>query len=843
MTDQLKIYVYKKTSYDPTNPQVKIGRSKRDVELRIKEQSRTFSADTEVDMDSVVSFPAYDAKGQVVGDKRLHGFIESIYPGSRINRKGSGKGAEWFSISIEDAARVVRAINLGSTIELAREIFDSGRTEDFPMRAEQEEAVRRTCEYFARVENQPVEFRRFLHDCKMRYGKTHVALMVAKRMELRRVLILTAKPSVRSAWRSEVNSHVNFAGDIYIDTNTSAEDKLAALNSKTGMTVCFMSIQDLLGKDSKGNEKEKNRYVFDTEWDLIIIDEYHHAAWNHRSTSSYGTADVRGGDAIEELANSTKEDDAVDDALQKNTVRSRFRLYLSGTPYRAKATGDFSAEQIFSWTYIDEQDSKAQWNLNNPGQEASNPYRALPQMRMRSYDISEQVRIKARDNQGWFKLNELMATKNGRFVHEDDVISLLNFISGVGGDFTAIANNLPFATKKNALDNRHSFWLVQRIDSAIALSELMSRHPFFKNYDTLAVVGDHRKNKVGNDQEAVERMIAAVEEGNGKKGTITISCGKLATGVTIKEWSAVFFLSDISTMETYFQAAFRGGSPWMEGIGGYENKKVVKEYFTVYDFSPNRQLTNIYSLGRNDSGVSEDKFDLWVDEQSKVETTIDDLLRWVPIYRLDARGSMVDVDVNDVINIAQYGISSTTLAKEWKSVDMVKMDISNANAITNDPEVVDALSRLVGEDMADEIVSTKSVSREDSLATSSGSSGRGSGSAANTGGGEPKSAEDKEREKAIKEAKQKLVALLSKMPHLMFVSKQSYTCLEDLITGISNEEFESVMEISPADFMTFMKAGIIRPENLDGRIRAFRVAEKESLGYLGFVNPLNPKNS
>ena len=359
------IYAYSDTRYPGA---LKVGFTTRDVQTRMHEHYPTVVPGQSWKVELVR--PAMRNDGTTFDDHAVHEVLRN----SNIRQV---KG-EWYQCSPAQVERAILAVKRGANTILRRD-----RT--FPMRHEQEEAVRKTSEYFFRFYSDPHNnglTPHFLWNAKMRFGKTFTTYQLALRMHWRRVLVLTFKPAVRSAWKEDLLTHTDFAGWQFCEKK---DDRNFSRVDERKPFICFASFQDVLGKNENGGIKATNEWLQDVDWDCIVLDEYHFGAWGKRAKECYDKQDIANMEIDERQGilfedSEKKEREAIEDYdEQLMPLSTRAYLYLSGTPFRAIASGEFIEEQIFNWTYSDEQDAKAKWQGEN------NPYAALPRMVMMTY--------------------------------------------------------------------------------------------------------------------------------------------------------------------------------------------------------------------------------------------------------------------------------------------------------------------------------------------------------------------------------------------------------------------------------------------------------------------------
>lgn len=472
-------------------------------------------------------------------DKEVHNVLER----SGIKKKlfdTENKANEWFITDLETVKRAITAVKKGreslSSVEVSHD------KTPIVFRPEQREAIEKTKKQFKKG-NQ------MLWNAKMRFGKTLSALQVVKDMNLHRTLILTHRPVVDSGWFEDFNK-------IFYDTPAFAYgsknkgDSHASLERRAEQEKCpyvyFASMQDLRGSELVGGNFDKNDKVFATAWDCIIVDEAHE-----------GTQTELGKAVMQELT--------------KNHTKI---LRLSGTPFNLM--DDFKEDEIYTWDYVMEQRAKASWDALHFGD--PNPYASLPTMNIYTYDlgrllhefIDEDVAFNFRE---FFRVNE-----DGRFVHEKDVLAFLNLLSKEDK-----GSYYPFANKEYRDIFRHTLWMLPGVKEAHAMSAMLQSHPVFQHFKVVNVAGN------GDEDEESKDALAAVEEAIGKDPditrTITLSCGRLTTGVSVKAWTGVFMLSGSynTSASSYMQTIFRVQTP--ATINGR-----AKEQCYVFDFAPDRTL-------------------------------------------------------------------------------------------------------------------------------------------------------------------------------------------------------------------------------------------------------------
>lgn len=499
--------------------------------------------------------------------------VQKVLMNSGIHKvQPNGKtGAEWFATNIETAKAAIKALKEGKSSLSSADIAKNTPHETIEFREEQIDAVNKTLRTFKKDDE-------MLWYAKMRFGKTLTALEVIRRSQYRRVIIVTHRPVVDDGWSDDFKKvffHGNSEHDYYyerktkdsaytFDEKTDSENDLKIRNhDKNGdHFIYFASMQDLRGSQIVGGNFNKNNAVFALDWDLIVIDEAHE-----------GTQ--------------TKLGDNVVKALKKEHTKV---LALSGTPFNL--LDKFGEDNVYTWDYVMEQKKKTEWDLAHYGDH--NPYADLPQMHIYTYDLGEKLKKYVSDDYGikafnfreffrvWYKgpNGNRERPKNaveGKFVHENDVNAFLDLM------VTEDANSgYPYSTQEYRDMFRHTLWMVPGVKEAKALSELLRSHPVFKNFGIANVAGEGDKYEEEHSNDALELVRKTIEE---NEYSITLSCGKLTTGVTVKEWTAVLMLSgSYSTAAAqYMQTIFR-----VQSAGTIDGKQKTDCY--VFDFAPDRTL-------------------------------------------------------------------------------------------------------------------------------------------------------------------------------------------------------------------------------------------------------------
>ena len=572
---------------------LKVGQTTRNVKQRIAEQVKTaaiknyrIELEESAERDDGSLFSDHDVRAALV-------------------RKGfENVELEWMRCTVKDVKTVLAELRTG-------QIFTGTHHETFPMRREQLDAVAKTSDYYNSIwaENKNA-VPRFLWNAKMRFGKTFTTYQLAKKLKAKRVLVVTFKPAVEDAWQTDLESHVDFDGWQYLSKSSGGDP--TQINSKKPV-VYFGSFQDLLGRDTAGNIKPRNEWLHTVNWDLVVFDEYHFGAWRETAKELFEGEDEAVAKKEAKFEYAAGLEDMNEDFTvlsEKETeflpITTRAYLYLSGTPFKALSTGEFIEEQIFNWTYTDEQRAKEVFAETNPGQR--NPYGALPQMRLLTYQMPDELLVIASGGEfDEFDLNSFFEAsgtgKAAKFKHKNDVQKWLDIIRGgyapksVEHLKSGTRPPFPYSDVRVLPYLQHAFWFLPNVAACHAMANLLAEkhNVFWHDYTVVAAAGA----SAGIGLEALPPVRKAIGSGFDSK-TITLSCGKLTTGVTVAQWSAILMLRNLKSPETYFQAAFRVQSAWSIKNPNGDNpneEEILKPVCFVFDFAPTRALRQLSEYG------------------------------------------------------------------------------------------------------------------------------------------------------------------------------------------------------------------------------------------------------
>ncbi len=816
MPDQLDQFVSEKPklhpmiyAYSENNPNyeglLKIGFTASDVEKRVAQQYPTKRPDGRLPYKIVFAESAMYDDGGSFTDREVHRML--------IEKNIKAKEGEWFECTEQDVRAAWLAVK-------TRTRNVENRTQIFSMRPEQEEAVEKTIAYF-RSEEKEHRIPKFLWNAKMRFGKTFAAYQLAKRMHFKKVLILTFKPAVQSAWREDLMTHKDFEGWQFItrpknltEPNTDIQYKNADLRKPI---VCFGSFQDFLGVNrDTGGIKTTNEWVHTTNWDLVIFDEYHFGAWKENAQKLFEQEDD---ESIEE---EDPEKYDLGDALNETwlPITSSHYLYLSGTPFRAILSGEFIEEQIYNWTYSDEQRAKESWVGDD------NPYEAMPRMVMLTYKMPDSIqRIAIQGEYNEFDLNVFFSTKgkgkDAKFVYEDYVQKWLDLIRGsyletttdelkLGGGRPA----MPFSDTRLLNVLCHTLWFLPDVASCHAMANLLKQkqNTFYHDYKIIICAG----TEAGIGVEALERVQKAMDDPI-KTKSITLTCGKLTTGVTVRPWTGVFMLRNLKSPETYFQTAFRVQSPWEIYIDGYK-KEIVKRECYIFDFAINRALKQIadYSCRLN---VNEDS----------PEKKVEEFINFLPIIAYDG-SAMRQIDAEEVLDFAMAGTSATLLARRWESALLVNVDNETLNRLLSNDEAMRALMSIEGfrslnadiETIINKSEHVKNARKENEIITPQKK--------------KELSDEEKEFKSKRKEIQEKLIKFATRIPIFMYLTDYREKCLKDVINQFEPALFKKVTGLDVKDFNLLCELNVFNGPLMNTAIYNFKRYEDSSLVYTGLPN-------
>lgn len=796
------IYAYEHIDYSAHKGWLKVGYTTRTAEIRVREQNQT----SHVKFKIVLERPAMRKDGSTFDDRLVRNILKKDHI---PNPEG-----EWCVCGVREVEKAIAAAVAGKDNMMER-------TEDFEMRPEQKRAVEKTSAYFNAFRKDPSNrglIPHFLWNAKMRFGKTFTAYQLALRMGWKKLLILTFKPAVKTAWEEDLLTHKDFEGWQFCQKQ---DDREFNRVDERRPFVCFASFQDVLGRNSVGGIKATNEWIQTVGWDCIVLDEYHYGAWGRNAKNFYDRKDpaLRRAEEVCEIltedASSARELEAremYDEGLMP--LRTGAYLYLSGTPFRAISTGEFIEEQIFNWTYSDEQAAKEAW------QGEHNPYAQLPKMVMLTYQLPDSIsEIASRGEFDEFDLNEFFRAEDDRFLHEEYVQKWLDLIRGAYTENIVTELKLgkekppmPFSDSRLLSYLQHTYWFLPSVAACRAMSVLLRKRSnrFFDDYKVIVAAG----NEAGMGAQAVEPVYNAMEDPQRTK-TITLSCGKLSTGVTVKPWTGILMLRNTTSPETYFQAAFRVQSPWT-AKDEHGEEIILKPFCYVFDFAPNRALRQVqeYSCQLNV-------------HESNPERKVEDFIKFLPILAFDG-SSMKEIDAAGVLDMAMSGTTATLLARRWESAVLVNVDNATLQRLMNSPDAMRALMNIEGfrnlnsdiETIINKSEHVKKTKKEkgDDLSAS-----------------EKKrlTEEEKEYKSKRKEIQDKLIKFATRIPVFMYLTDFREYCLRDVIEQLEPTLFRKVTGLTLKDFSLLVSLGVFNSELMNDAVYKFKRYEDSSLEYTG----------
>ena len=786
-------------AYEDKNPNhkglLKIGYTAIDVEKRAAQQFPVIQPGEGKPYKIVFAESAMREDGTSFMDHEVH---------KRLEHNGfENMGGEWYRC---DVAAVRNA-----WLEVRdRKDYENRRIYSFGMRPEQKDAVDRTYLYYRDSENAGAAAPKFLWNAKMRFGKTFATYELAKKMDMKRVLVLTFKPAVEDAWQEDLETHKDFEGWQFVCRDGLQYEECDPARP----IVCFGSFQDYLGYDKEtGGIKPRNEWVHLEDWDLVVFDEYHFGAWRDNAKKLF--------DGSEEGADERADD--AEEAAKGNSLNetwlpivARRYLYLSGTPFRALNSGEFIEEQIYSWTYSDEQRAKASW----VGED--NPYAALPRMVLMTYKMPDDITKIARQGEfDQFDLNVFFSAegkgKAAQFKYKDYVQKWLDLIRG--SLLSTTVDELKLGAEKPPMpysDARllnvltHTLWFLPNVASCYAMKNLLAekQNAFYHDYQVICCAG----NEAGMGVDALTPVRKAMGDPL-KTKTITLSCGKLTTGVTVRPWGGILMLRNLRSPETYFQAAFRVQSPWeIDGEGGRVN---MKEQAYIFDFALDRAIGMIsdYSTRLSTGGENPERM-------------VGEFIKFLPVLAYDG-SAMREVNAAEILDMAMAGTTATLLARRWESALLVNVDNDTLLRILGNERALAALMSIEGFRSLNKDIETI-INRSEAVKKA-----KKEGEAPSKKKKEELTAAEKELKSKRKEIQEKLIKFATRIPVFMYLTDFREACLKDVITQLEPALFKRVTGLDVADFELLVSLGVFNDSLMNDAVYKFRRYEDSSLSYTG----------
>lgn len=639
------IYAYTTPGVTYHKGWTKIGYTERNVKKRIAEQTHTAGIKIQLLWQDNAMYK--DGTGTYFTDHQFHQYLEK----KKVIRE---KGTEWFKVD------GLKSREYFDTFTMKMDDTNENNGASYVLRQEQEEAVDKTLSYLKSHHGTG----KFLWNAKPRFGKTLTAYDLVRRMNAKKVLIVTNRPSIANSWNDDFQKFISWQTSYQFVSDSESLKQMPGVQTREEYIeylmhhtdkqadeymIAFESLQGLKGSVYFGGKIDKLQWISKLKWDILIIDESHEGV----------------------------DTDKTDRAFEN--IKRDFTLYLSGTPFKALANNQFSEEQIYNWSYADEQEKKESWKSDE-----YNIYAPLPKLLMFTYQMSPIIQdtlkkgLELEDRMGnvdyAFDLNEFFRVENGKFVYHDDVVKFLHALT--------TQEKYPFSTPQLREELAHTLWLFNRVDSAKAMAKLLKTNEIFKEYEIILAAGDGRLDEEESIKDSYTKVKQAIEASYKKSNTyhktITLSVGQLTTGITVPEWSGVLMLSNMKSPAQYMQAAFRAQNPFT--FTADNGVRYRKKNAYVFDFDPARTLVifdefannlKISTAGGHGSGENR-------------KENIRELLNFFPVIGEDEDGKMISLDATQVLSIPRKLKSQDVVRKGFMS-NFLFQNISN---IFSAPDVV-----------------------------------------------------------------------------------------------------------------------------------------------------------
>lgn len=837
------IYVYE-TPNSASKGLIKIGQtSKNPVTARIEQQLSSAAVHSKEQLTYTLLYECEAIRttnpNESFTDKDLHKILKSKGVNC-VTFKGKDR-TEWFEISKEKVIHLIDCVKKG----LSEEQISLSRTQSFSMRPEQAEAVAATKQYFKNAEtaNTPKQID-MLWNAKMRFGKTFSTYKLMLEMDLDKLLIITYKPAVKDAWQKDLESHVDFKDCVFLTGENLSKINYYLANNKK--VVGFASYQDLLGESKSAEIKKKHEELFKTEWDLVAIDEFHYGSATANAQTLHAEESAEQASEDDEILEEEDETLKLITVLNNKIIKTKYRLFLSGTPFKALKTAQFGEEAIFNWTYVDEQSAKNSW-IGGPLAE-DNPYRTLPCINMLLLKVdSDILKEGLKEGKDEFSLNHFFRTKADKFEAESSVKAWLDALCGRYLSTKTISSQISDeedsqyrdCSYKNPFDRdsdiypelNHTVWYLNRVSSAKALKKLLETHPIFgnNNYKIVLAAG----SSSGAGAEAISPVTKAISE---NKKTITLTVGKLTTGVSIPEWTGILFLRDTDSAENYFQAGFRVQTPWVRKSPSGKEIFLKKNCY-ILDFAPNRALKLLTTYSEK------------LSKDSLVTTSVEkitEFIRYFPVLKIE-NNKMLKLSPTEVLTFDLSGIDALGLGSRF--VNRSNINVSNAVllAIESNQAIIDkcqlifdkikAYKKFTG--ASDEEVK-KSYDVDFNLAKLNpdikGLKTKKIAMSRKEKEAEKKSSENRKKESELKKKKEAIInlmkLLLSRIPLYMYLTDATEQNLGEVVVEDNNQLFKKTTGISPAEFNYLVEVGFIKVESIEGYIIKFLELENKNFNLI-----------
>ncbi len=740
-------------------------------------------------------------------DKNIHQQLKD----NGIKPKEDGSGTEWFYADLEDIKIAYNQI-----------VHGVKRTDSFPLRQEQQSAVSKAVKWFNKgysykTIDSASHKNRFLLNAKMRFGKCFTSIHIAKAISAKKTIVVTYKPRVIGEWMDAVNNHVDFEGWEGIrakqgeNKNELFLDDTGQLPEHSGSLVLCVSLQDL-DIDEQGNIKDRLKKVLRTNWDLLIFDEVHFGGRTNR----------------------------VQNILKY--LKPTYRLDLSGTPFRLIGAVDFCPEQVFTYSYLDEQRNKQQEIKKSQTAEQAYIYKQMPDLNLSTIEITDKdikdQREKFMTDDRDFSLNELFKSNSSGFVHNDSVDHFLESLSKREHGATALSVYGKLGDKLSLPQKRHSVWWLNRVQSIRQLIKKLKRHPVFSQYEIINAAGGKAGDDFSDDDLSDEifaknkrDIIDKIEKVNADKinkmGTITLTCKKFLTGVTIKQWDSILILNDIQSAESYFQAIFRIQSSWFDE----QHNRILKPVGYVFDFAISRCLRTTYDyadaladqLDQQDSH----KLQIYRDNLKKV---IDGLCKTLDIKQFYEGSLKSDlVTSRQIFEAVSSEGSKVALAKRITSDALVFFP--SLALLEKHPHLFDALKNVKGyrSQQAGNLGDFIQIGKEAQRKKLEKDKDRSSQKIEEDNENFVKKEKDKKKQSKKKWYATQIKRLAICMADFVYMTKFREYKIDHVIETKDSDFFKVVTGISKDDFSELCNRGFIHRESLNRIVREFRHQEESSL--------------
>lgn len=792
----IKLYVYSYPSRVKDSV-YKVGQTQGDVDERIRRQQGTSNSE---------AYKIYliEELPQGIEDRHVHREIEQLGG----ERQTEGAGREWFKTSLDQIKQAVNKIKYGVA-----------RRDAYPPRKEQTAAITKALQWFREEYQDHIidgasHKSRFLLNAKMRFGKCFTGLKIAEAIESMNTLIVTYKPEVISEWMDSLNNHVDFEGWTAVrakkirDGNDLHIEDSGKIPDHSGPLVVCASLQDL-AFEADGSIKARLRNIPQTNWDLVIFDEVHYGSRTDRAKFIIGEIDANK------------------------------RLDLSGTPFRLLEFDDFCPEQVFTYSYLDEQQNKEE-EIQEAKIHPKTPsiYREMPDLDISTIEITEQD-IKEQTDSFLtddldFSLNELFRVSKGKFLHEDAVNHFIEGLCNNMHDARSISVFGSLGRKLETPATRHTVWWLSRVDSVKALSKLLKNHHYFKDFEIINAAGQSDKQEISDEDivrdknQITQKIKKSIQ--NNKKGTITLTVRRFLTGITIPEWESILVLNDVKSAESYFQAIFRVQSRWVtEG-------QIQKPKAWVFDFAISRCLRTTFEY----ADALADQLDLADNSSGNLNENIDKVVNGL-CDRLDIKrfyeGKLVaDKTVaKDVFEALNYSGSRIALAKRITSDAL--LDFVSLSFLEENPDLFDALKRIKGyrtQDVGD-IGDFVKIGKEAKELASKKSSPQSEEELEEQNEDFVENEKEKEKKTRKKWVATQIKRLAICMADFIYMTKFREHKIDHVIKTKDSEFFEVVTGITQEEFQKFCELGFINKNALNRIVNEFRRQEDTSLKLEDFV--------